>query len=535
MATGRSTTATIRSIREGFGMYDPLKAKARVVAFAATVFIIGAGAATGLGWTSTSHAMLPVVEEPQVPVAAVQPAMDLSDAFTNLADAVTPAVVRIESRRTVEASARGQMMPEQFRRYFDIPEGEPSEPRSAISGGSGFIVSRDGYILTNNHVVENATDLRVYFPDRRYFPARVVGQDPFTDVAVIKVDVDEDLPVMSFGDSDEVDVGEWIVAIGNPGFGASTQLDFTVTAGIISAKGRGLQLLQRDLQGDRRLRDYAPYAIEDFIQTDAVINPGNSGGPMVNLEGQVVGINSAIATRTGVYQGYGFAIPINLARRIMEDLVEYGHVKRPRIGVSISDIVAEDAEAYGLPKVSGVLVQDVPSDGPAYRVLEREDVIVALDGQPVGYVSELQAEIAERRPGDRVELTVYRDGEPENLTIRLGEAPINDVPALVAEVPVLASERLGIQVEALTPDLAQRAGYEDPSGVILRDVLSGSAAERRGVGSYTGWKLIRINDSGIERPDDVRTSLESVQAGEIVSLYFEHPEFGQRFVNVRMP
>ncbi|MBT8488103.1 MAG: trypsin-like peptidase domain-containing protein [Gemmatimonadetes bacterium] len=516
-------------------MYDPLKAKTRVVAFVATVFIIGAGAAAGLGWTTTSHAMLPVVEQPQVPVAAVQPAMDLSDAFTNLADAVTPAVVRIESRRTVEASARGQMMPEQFRQYFDVPEGEQGEPRSAISGGSGFIVSRDGYILTNNHVVENATDLRVYFPDRRYFPATVVGQDPFTDVAVIKVDVDEDLPVMSFGDSDEVDVGEWIVAIGNPGFGASTQLDFTVTAGIISAKGRGLRLLQRDLQGDRRLAELAPYAIEDFIQTDAVINPGNSGGPMVNLEGQVVGINSAIATRTGVYQGYGFAIPINLARRIMEDLIEYGHVKRPRIGVQIADIVAEDAEAYGLPKVSGVLVQDVPDDGPAYRVLEREDVIVALDGQPVGYVSELQAEIAERRPGDRVELTVYRDGRPEDLSIRLGEAPLNDVAAVVAEAPVLASERLGIQVEALTPEIAAQIGYEEPTGVILRDVLSGSVAERRGVAGYEGWKLIRINEREIERPEDVRSALDAVEAGEIVSLYFEFRDGTQRFVNVRMP
>ncbi len=516
-------------------MYDPLKAKTRVVAFMASIFIIGAGAAAGLGWTTTSHAMLPVVEDPQVPVAAVRPAMDLSDAFTNLADAVTPAVVRIESRRTVESRDRSEMMPEQFRRYFDIPEGEPSEPRSAISGGSGFIVSRDGYILTNNHVVENATDLRVYFPDRRYFPAEVVGQDPFTDVAVIKVDVDEDLPVMSFGDSDAVDVGEWIVAIGNPGFGASTQLDFTVTAGIISAKGRGLQLLQRDLQGDRRLREYAPYAIEDFIQTDAVINPGNSGGPMVNLEGQVVGINSAIATRTGVYQGYGFAIPINLARRIMEDLIEYGHVKRPRIGVQIADIVAEDAEAYGLPKVSGVLVQDVPDDGPAYRVLQPEDVIVALDGEPVGYVSELQAEIAERRPGDRVELTVFRDGRSEEVTIRLGEAPINDVPTVFADVPVLASERLGIQVEALTPEIAEELGFQDASGVILRDVLNGSAAERRGVIGYRFWKMIRINDTDIERPDDVRAALETVAPGEIVSLYFQNPNGDQRFLNVRMP
>ncbi|MDX1495206.1 MAG: trypsin-like peptidase domain-containing protein [Longimicrobiales bacterium] len=516
-----------------------MKAKTRVVAAIATIFLIGAGAAAGLGWTATSHSMLPVVEDAQVPVAAVQPAMDLSDAFTNLADVVTPAVVRIESRRTVQSRGGNEMMPEQFRRYFDIPEGERGEPRSQLSGGSGFIVSRDGYILTNNHVVEGAQDLRVYFPDRRYFPAEVVGTDPFTDVAVIKVNVDEDLPVMSFGDSDDVRVGEWIVAIGNPGFGASTQLDFTVTAGIISAKGRGLQLLQNDIGMDPRLRELAGYAIEDFIQTDAVINPGNSGGPMVNLEGQVVGINSAIATRTGVYQGYGFAIPINLARRIMEDLIEYGHVKRPRIGVQITDVVAEDAEFYGLPKVSGILVQEVDPTGPSSGSLRAEDVIVALDGEPVGYVSELQAEIAERRPGDRVELTVYRNGRPVDVTVRLGEAPINDVPAVMASNPVLASERLGIQVEALTPQLLEQLppqfDYQDTSGVILRDVMSGSAAERRGVGNYRGWKVVEINQTPIQLPDDVRRALEGVQPGQVVSLHFENPAGDRRFLNVRMP
>ncbi|MDX1648112.1 MAG: trypsin-like peptidase domain-containing protein [Longimicrobiales bacterium] len=514
-------------------MYDPLMTKSRIVAAVGTIFLVGAGVAAGLGWTNTSHAMLPAVEEPQVAAAAVQPAMDLSDAFTNLADAVTPAVVRIESRRTVPASA--QQVPEQFRRFFDLPRGESPEPRSALAGGSGFIVSEDGYILTNNHVVENATDLRVYLPDRRYFPAKVVGTDPFTDVAVIKVDVDEELPVMSFGDSEEVRVGEWVVAIGNPGFGASTQLDFTVTAGIISAKGRGLRLLQQDLNMDPRLRDYAPYAIEDFIQTDAVINPGNSGGPMVNLQGQVVGINTAIASQTGVYQGYGFAIPINLARRVMEDLVEYGHVKRPRLGVSIGEIAAEDAEAYNLPSVSGVLVQDVPADGPAYGTLQVEDVIVRLDGEPVGYVSELQAEIAERHPGDVVDITVYRDGEPVDLEVRLGEAPINDVPVVAADRPVLASERLGIQVEALTPQIAEQLGWSDASGVVLADVLNGSAAERRGVGQFRNWKLTRINETEIALPEDVRRALDPVGAGDVVSLHFQDPDGNQRVMNVRMP
>lgn len=517
-------------------MYDPLKAKARVVVVAGAVALLGIGVASGLGWTSTSHAMPPVAEAGQVSPASVQPALDLSQAFTNLADAVTPAVVRIESRRTVSAPSREEV-PEQFRQFFDERNrDQPQSPRSAISGGSGFIVSSDGYILTNNHVVEGSTDLRVYFPDRRYYPATIVGQDPFTDVAVIKVDVGGELPTMAFGDSDEIDVGEWILAIGNPGFGASTQLDFTVTAGIISARGRGLRLLQQDLFNDPRYgADLSPYAIEDFIQTDAVINPGNSGGPMVNLRGQVVGINSAIASTTGVYQGYGFAIPINLARRVMEDLVEYGHVKRPRIGVTIADVEAEDAELYGLPSVSGVLVQAVDGVGPSAGALEAEDVIVALDGEPVGYVSELQAKIAERRPGDRVRVNVYRAKQAREVTVRLGEAPINNIETVVAAEPTGAEQRLGINVETLDPEIADRIGWSEPSGVILTDVAPGSAAERRGVGSYRNYKLVQINDAPIGSTVDVRTALDGVRAGEIVSLHFLHPNGTERVVNVRMP
>ena len=344
--------------------------------------------------------------------------------------------------------------------------------------------------------------------------------------------------MMSFGNSDEISVGEWILAIGNPGFGASTQLDFTVTAGIISARGRGLRLLQNDIFRDPRFADdpsVSGYAIEDFIQTDAVINPGNSGGPMVNLQGQVVGINSAIASTTGVYQGYGFAIPINLARRIMEDLVEYGYVKRPRIGVQITDVAAEDAEAYGLPSVSGILVQSVDESGPSARALQQEDVIRALDGQPVGYVSELQAEIAERRPGDRVELTIFRGGRETSVDIRLGEAPINNFSTVAAERPVLAEERLGIQVEVIDAQLAREAGFAEVSGVLLTEVARGSAAERRSVGGFVGQKLFQVNDSRIDSPQDLRRALDAVKPGEIVSLYFRDRAGAERVVNVRMP
>lgn len=521
-------------------MYDPLRAKTKVVLLTATAFVFGVGLAGGLGWTSPSHAMPALTESPQVAPEAVRPAMDLSDAFTNLADAVTPSVVRIESRRTVTRSSREQQqVPDAFRRFFDLPEegNEPQEPpRGAISGGSGFVVSADGYILTNNHVVEGADEVRVYFPDRRYFDAEVVGNDPFTDVAVIKIDAGESLPHMSLGNSDRLRVGEWILAIGNPGFGASTQLDFTVTAGIVSARGRGLQLLQRDLFSNPNFGpEAARWAIEDFIQTDAVINPGNSGGPMVNLQGQVVGINSAIASTTGSYQGYGFAIPINLARRIMEDLVEYGHVRRPRIGVSIQDVVAEDAAVYGLPSVSGVLVQTVESGGPSSGQLRPQDVIVAIDGEPVGYTAELQAKIAERRPGDRVVIRVYREQRSVEVTIRLDEAPIVAQTQTVATRTAHAEERLGIHVETIDDEVAQATGFQVGSGVVLTEVAPGSAAARRGVDAYRGNRVVRINDRLIGTPEDVRDSLDQIASGEIVSLLFEDTIGQERVVNMRMP
>ena len=527
---------TVEQQREEVEMYDPLKAKTKIVAYVAVAFLFGLGIASGLGWTSSSYAMPSVTDAPQVAPEAVQPALDLSQSFTNLASAVTPAVVRIESRRPATLASRQQDVPEAFRRFFDVPEGEGVPPQARIAGGSGFIVSPDGYILTNNHVVEGADEVRVYFPDRRYYDAEIVGNDPFTDVAVLKVETGEDLPHMALGNSDDIKIGEWILAIGNPGFGASTQLDFTVTAGIISQRGRGLQLLQRELNQDPRYSgtNLPGYAIEDFIQTDAVINPGNSGGPMVNLRGQVVGINSAIASTTGVYQGYGFAIPINLARRVMEDLIEYGTVRRPKIGVTIQDVQAEDAEIYELPSVSGVLVQTVEEDGPSAGALRPEDVIVALDGKPVGYVAELQAKIAEHRPGDRVELEVFRDGRRTEVTVRLDEAPINEAPVVAAGRSELAEERLGIGVEAIDDASARELGFEGP-GVILSRVARGSAAERRSVAAYLNNKLVRINDREIQTPADVRAALEGVQTGQIVSLHFLDPDAGERVVNVRMP
>ncbi len=513
-------------------MYDPLRAKAKVVFYSTVAFLFGLGIASGLGWTRPSLAAPTISEVPQVSAEAVKPASDLSDAFVSLAGTVTPAVVRIESRRPVEQSD----VPDLFRRFYNIPDQNKDQPppQGELAGGSGFIVSPEGYILTNNHVVENADQVRVYLSNRRYYDAKIIGADPFTDVAVIKIEADHDLPTLSFGNSDQVRVGEWILAIGNPGFGNSTQLDYTVTAGIVSARGRGLRLLQNDLARDPKYgQDMAGYAIEDFLQTDAVINPGNSGGPMVNLRGQVVGMNSAIASTTGYYQGYGFAIPINLARRIMQDLIQYGHVKRPRIGVQIQDVTAEDAEVYGLPSVSGVLVQDVTEGGPSEGHLRPEDVIVELDGKPIGYVAELQAKVAEHHPGDEVTVMVYRDKKPIQVKLRLGEAPINDVEAQPAEHSVHAEARLGIEVQPLDAEMADQLGYSEPGGVIIKNVAQASPAARRGV--RPGLKLVAVNDSKVATPADVRSAFENVKAGDVVSLHLEDPEARGLTINVRMP
>jgi serine protease Do len=385
-------------------MFDPLNCKMQVLALTLAAFVGGVGGASLLGWTSLT-AMPAIQEQPQISEAQVASALGLSQAFVAISQAVTPAVVRIEADRDQQVSMGSAPIPEEFRRFFNLPDGEGGEApraRTQTASGSGFIVSPEGYILTNEHVISGARRVRVFLPDRREYVAELVGSDPTTDVAVLKIE-DRNLPTLSFGTSRDVRVGEWVLAVGNPGFGGGSSLDYTVTAGIISAIGRPLQLIQRELGQQESSQALAPFAIEDFIQTDAVINPGNSGGPMVNVRGQVVGINSAIASRTGFYQGYGFAIPIDLARRVMEDLVEYGRVRRPYLGVSMVAVEAEDAEYYGLPRTSGVLVQAVPSDGPAAAAgIRQEDVIVAIDDEQVERPSQLQSVIAQKRPGDRV-------------------------------------------------------------------------------------------------------------------------------------
>jgi serine protease Do len=461
----------------------------------------------------------------------------LSTAFADLAEATTPAVVQIEVREpgTVAAMPGPEQIPEQFRRFFQLPEGgrPQTEPAPRYGGGTGFIVSKDGYIVTNNHVAGDADEITVTLNDRRTFHAELVGSDPTTDVAVIKIDA-KDLPVLPWGSSADLRVGEWVMAIGNPGFSGAEQLDYTVTTGIVSAKDRPLRLIGRSLAEDP---DYgssmAPYAIESFIQTDAVINPGNSGGPMINLKGEVVGVNSAIASTDGRFQGYGFSIPADLVRRVANDLIENGHVLRPWLGVSVVGVSPEDAEVYGLPGVVGVLIQTVTEGSPADDAgLLQEDVIVSVDGTDVTSGGNLQEIIAERRQHDKVALDIYRGGKLRTVKVELGEAPIMAAESgAKRDAPRHATERLGLEIGELTPSRAGRLGFERAHGALVTQVEPMGPAARRGIGP--GLLVTKVNGKKVGDAAAASRELDKVDSGDIVSLVVEGADGQSRVVNVR--
>ena len=508
-------------------------ARARFGAAVAIAFASGIVFASGFDLTrfgyaqSRGTAAKPSVQE-------VKPIADASNAFVSIAEHVTPAVVSIQAERDakqkVQRAPRRNVPPglEDFFQQFD-PRQQPAE-----ASGSGFIVSKDGYILTNNHVVENFDRLNVTLTDHRVFKAKVVGRDPTTDVAVIKID-GKDLPTASLGNDENARVGEWVLAIGNP-----LGLDFTVTAGIVSAKGRG----SAELQGLNR----DAYAITDFIQTDAAINPGNSGGPLVNSRGEVIGINSAIASQTGYYSGYGFAIPITLAKQVMDDIVEHGRVRRAVIGVQISPVSPEDASVAGLKDIAGVLVGGYSDENSPARAagLEAGDVIVAADGKPVDRVSTLQRVIRGHEPGETVTVDVMRYGTKKTFKVKLGEAP--DKPTVASRDNDddnaganggVTYDKIGVSVEAVTPEFrsAKRLAT-DREGVRVVDIdAAGPARGRLFQNDVITAILYPTPRKDVHSVADLQAVLSRAKDGDIVSLQVFNPDAQQaatRVVNIRV-
>ena len=473
---------------------------------------------------------IPTVQAPSIPEA--KPLVELSDALAAVADKVRPSVVYIRSQRTERTTQR--RLPPGMERFF--PRFGPNRPDFEQGSGSGFIVSADGYVLTNNHVVEGAETVIVRLLDRREFRAKVVGTDGNTDVAVLKIDA-KGLPPVALGNSDQARVGSWVLAIGNP---LGEGLTFTVTSGIVSAKGRALNGLPGRGVG----------SIQDFIQTDAAINPGNSGGPLVNVRGEVVGVNSAIASETGFYSGYGFAIPINLARTVMNQLITEGKVHRAALGVSIQDVSINDAQYVGLPEIRGVVVKDIPSeDSPARKAgMEPGDIIVAIDGKPVEYVGQLQQEVGFRKPGESVKVEVARKGGiRKTLSVKL--QPLQEATQLAAgdsadtESPAgsaggLVRQRLGLIVQPVTGSIAQELQLPaDARGLLVTDVTPGGPAWNLLYDEETGGPdvIVSVEGKAVKTEAELRNAIRGEAPGSVVTLRVYNPrQQARRVERVRL-
>ena len=444
---------------------------------------------------------------------ALENLKETGKAFASVAKEVSPAVVFIKVEKTVTGTPLVPFNNDFFRRFFGEPmPGQPQSPRQQkrmVQGqGSGFIISPDGYILTNNHVVGEADKVRAKLMDGREFTAKVIGTDPPTDVAVIKIDA-KNLPVLPLGDSDAVEVGEWVLALGNP-FG----LSHTLTAGIVSAKGRS----------HVGISDY-----EDFIQTDAAINPGNSGGPLVNLEGKVVGINTAIYSQSGGYMGIGFAIPVNMARDIYTQLVKKGNVTRGYLGIMIQDLTPEIAKSFGLKETNGVLVSDVMPDTPAEKAgLKQGDVIVKLNGEQVNEVVPFRNKVALIAPGTQAVIAVIRDGRQVSLPVKIEKMPVSDQAASSRPGIPDTLDTLGLSVVALTRDLAERHGFKGEKGILVTAVEPGSAAATAGIGP--GMLIQEVNRA---RVDDIGEFKKAVSGKKSV-LLLVRDRGGARYVTVQM-
>ncbi len=421
--------------------------------------------------------------------------------FTGTAEKVTKAVVHIRSTQAASSRRSQQEIPEQFRQFFQF---EPGQQGPSQSTGSGVIINKDGYIVTNNHVVEGADVVDVTLSDNRELKAEVIGTDPDTDLAVIKIN-EKDLPYLSFVNSDDSKVGEWVLAVGNP-----FNLNSTVTAGIISAKGRSIGIINSGRNGgDQRT------AIEAFIQTDAAINPGNSGGALVDLQGGLLGINTAIASPTGSYSGYGFAVPSNIVSKVVEDLLAFGTVQRGWLGVQVQNVNGDVAKEYNLAVKEGAYVSDFSDpDRSAAKAagLKKGDVVIKMDGTPIKSSTALIEYVGTKRPGDKIEVVVNRDGKELNYSVTLKNKEGNVGTVKREEKDAVAS--LGFELEDVE---AKTLGKLDlPNGVRVKSVGNGKLA--RYTDMEEGFIITHINDQPVKSAKEVNQIIKSKKPGDSLTF-----------------
>jgi len=484
-------------------------------------FIGGAAAIGGYKMLENNTSGLTLAEKQNVLFASNPTNISSAGAvdFVQAASAVSPAVVHIKTTFSTE-SASGESSPmDMMEELFGGGRGRARRAPRAASG-SGVILTPDGYIVTNNHVVENAAKIQVILSDRRKVEAKVIGRDPNTDLALIKVDA-TDLPVVKMGNSDNVQVGEWVLAVGFP-----LDLQTTVTAGIVSAKSRSIGILGRDKQPQITEEEYEEYqrtgkaperggnpAIESYIQTDAAINPGNSGGALVNANGELVGINSAIASQTGTNEGYGFAIPVNLAKKVLEDFKKYGAVKRGYVGVTFQELNADVAEQLKLSDVSGLYVSDVmPNGGGAAAGIKKGDIIKKVAGKEVFSSPDLQEKIGRMSPGDKIQLTIARGGKEQDVNVTLrGDNSLNTTKTMLASKSTGTTiNKLGATFAPASP--ATKAKYGVKSGVVVTQVVPGKAFDNLDVPK--GLLVTSINGKPVNSAKDVEAALPTSKSGK---------------------
>jgi serine protease Do len=454
-----------------------------------------------------------VSAQPAVQELASKGALNLSTAIVEVAKTAIPAVAHIEVTERQEVA--NPLVPFEndplFRRFFGIPKDMPKKFRRELRGlGTGMIMDAKGHILTNNHVVGGATKIQVLLASGEQYPAKVVGTDPKTDLAVIEIPTKEGLPYVTFGDSDKVKVGQWVVAIGHP-----RGLDQTVTQGIISAKHR------------TGIMDPSTY--QDYLQTDAAINPGNSGGPLLNLQGEVIGVNSAIASQSGGFEGIGFAIPTKMALYIADQLIAHGKVERGWLGVSVQDLTPELAKSFGAESTKGALIAEVVKGGPAEKAgMKQGDIVLSYQGKEITNASTLRNEVAISPIGQEASVTVFRKGKTEEIAVTIGNLE-DAVKLLSASV----KERLGAAVRPVTQKEAEKYGLSAPVGVVIESLDPKGPLGK--VGFEIGDMILEINGQPIESVDDFVSMVSTVKPGQKIALLaLDHNSGSSGYVQVQV-